>query len=91
MKLFNHLEQFRTKHWVEINDQLHRTYNTYSQIKFKATMFKSSLCDCGDAYILVKKTISVIGQGTITAAVATDRNNKKVLFKNCAPFTDCIS
>ena len=32
MKLFNHLEQFRTKHWVEINDQLHRTYNTYSQI-----------------------------------------------------------
>ena len=54
-------------------------------------MFKSSLCDCGDAYILVKKTISVIGQGTITAAVATDRNNKQVLFKNCAPFTDCIS
>ena len=91
MKLFNHLEQFRTKHWVETNDQLHRTYNTYSQIKFKTTMFKSSLCDCSDVYIPVKKTISVIGQGTITAAVVTDRNNKQVLFKNCAPFTDCIS
>ena len=31
----------------------HRTYNTISQIKFKAETLKSSLCDYIDAYILV--------------------------------------
>ena len=34
-------------------------YNVNSQIKFKITMLKSSLCDYSDLYILVKGTISV--------------------------------
>ena len=39
-------------------------------------------------YILVKGNISVNN----TAAAAADPNrNKKVIFKNCAPFTNCIS
>ena len=48
-------------------------------------MLRSSLCDCSDAYILVKGNISV----NITAAADADANNvnKKVIFKNCAPFT----
>ena len=52
-------------------------------------MLKSSLCDYCDAYILVKVTITVNN----TAAVDSDANNtnKKVIFKNCPPFTDCIS
>ena len=52
-------------------------------------MLKSSLCDYSDAYILVKGTISV----NTTAAAGADANNtgKKVIFKNCAPFTNCIS
>ena len=52
-------------------------------------MLKSSLCDYSDAYILVKGTIAVNN----TAAADADENNtnKKVLFKNCAPFTNCIS
>ena len=33
----NHLNKFRTKNWVEINDDLHGTYNTNSQIKFKTS------------------------------------------------------
>ena len=37
--------KFRTKNWVDINDESRRTYNVNSQIKFKATMLKSSLCD----------------------------------------------
>ena len=80
---------FRTKNWVEINDESKATYNVNSQIKFKTTMLKSSLCDYSDAYILVKGTISVNN----TAAVDADVNNtgKKVIFKNCAPFTNCIS
>ena len=52
-------------------------------------MLKSSLCDYSDAYILVKGTISV----TNTAAQGANANNtnKKVIFKNCAPFTNYIS
>ena len=37
--------KFWAKYWVEINDDTHRTYNTNSQIKFKTSVLKSSLCD----------------------------------------------
>ena len=52
-------------------------------------MSKSSLCDYSDAYILVKGTISV--NNTAAAGAAVNNINKKVIFKNCAPFTNCIS
>ena len=45
-------------------------------------MFKSSLCDYSDAYILDK--------GMRNTAVANNEN-KEVTLKNCAPFIDCIS
>ena len=41
--------KFRTKNWVETNDVVRRMYNTNSQIKFKISMLKSSLCDYSDA------------------------------------------
>ena len=84
----NEPSKFRTKNWVEINES-RRTYSTNSQIKFKTTMLKSSLCDYSDAYIFVKGTITVNN----TAAADPDANNanKKVIFKNCFPFTNCIS
>ena len=52
-------------------------------------MLRSSVCEYSDKYILVKGSISVNN----TAAVDADANNtnQKVIFKNCAPFTDCIS
>ena len=74
---------------VEINDESRGAYNVNSQIKFKTTMLKSILCDYSDAYILVKGTISV--NNTVAAGVAVNNTNKKVIFKNCAPFTNCIS
>ena len=52
-------------------------------------MLKSSLCDYSDAYILVKGTISV--NNTAADGAAANNTNKKVIFKNCAPFTNCIS
>ena len=81
--------KFRTKNWVEINDESRGIYNVNSQIKFKTIMLKSSLCDYSDAYILIKGTITVNN----TAAADTDANdiNKIVIFKNCASFTNCIS
>ena len=39
-------------------------------------------------YILVKGTITVPNRGI---AAASNNRNKNVIFKNCAPFTDCIS
>ena len=63
-------------------------YNIGSQNKFKISMLRSILCDYSDTYILVKGTITVANTGTV--AVPNNRN-EKVIFKNCAPFTDCIS
>ena len=85
----NKPSKFRTKNWVEINDESRGTYNVNSQIKFKTTMLKSSLCDYSDAYILVKGTVSV--NNTVAAAADPDNTAKKVTFKSCAPFTNCIS
>ena len=54
-------------------------------------MLRSSLCDYSDAYILVSGTIRIIGEGNDDVARRLDERNKGVTFKNCAPFTDCIS
>ena len=85
----NQLYKFRTRNWVEINDDARDTYSPNKQIKFKTPMLRSSLCNYSDAYILVKGNITVNN----TAAADADANstNKKVIFKNCAPFTRCIS
>ena len=87
----NQPSKFRTKNWVEINDESRGTYNVDSQIKFKTTMLKSSLCDYSDAYILVKGTITITGAGDDAAVRQADEKDKGVVFKNCAPFTNCIS
>ena len=87
----NQPTKFRTKNLVKINDVSRRKYNTNSQIKFKTSMFRSSLCDYSDAYILVSGTITITGAGADDAAKRLDERNKGVIFKNCAPFTDCIS
>ena len=49
----NQPTKFRTKNWVDINDNARETYNTNSQIRFKTSMLKLILCDCSDAYIFV--------------------------------------
>ena len=81
----NQPTKFRTKKWIEIDDDSGGTYNTNSQIKFKTSMLNSSLCD---AYILVKGTITM---ALVSPPAANPNNNdKEVVFKNSAPFTDCI-
>ena len=44
----NRLSNFKTKDWVEINDEARGRYNTNSQIKFKPSMLKSNLYDYRD-------------------------------------------
>ena len=67
----NQPSKSKTKNWVEINGESKGTYNVNSQIKFKTTMLKSSLCDYSYAYILVKGTITVNN----TAAADPDARN----------------
>ena len=85
----NQPSKFRTRNWIEINDESRGAYNVNSQIKFKTTMLKSSLCDYSDAYIPVKGTISV--NNTAAQSAVANNTNKRVIFKTCAPFTNCIS
>ena len=55
----NQPSKFRTKNWVQLNDESRGTYKKNSQRKFKTKRLKSSLCDYSDAYILVKGRITV--------------------------------
>ena len=77
----NQPTKFKTKIWVEINDDARGTHITTSQFKFETSMLKLGLCDSSDAYILVS--------GTITAtelAASRGNNNIQVVFQNCVPF-----
>ena len=78
--------KFRRKNWVEVNDDVRCVYSPNKQIRFKTSMLRSSLCDYSDAYILVKGNISV--NNNAGAGVAANNTNKKVIFKNCAQFTN---
>ena len=83
----NQLSKFKTKDWLEINDDASGMYNTNSQIKFNISTLKSILCDYSDMYILVSGGITVPNTGT---AAAPD-NRKSIIVKNCALFTGWIS
>ena len=76
-------KSYQTRKWIEINYDAQGNYSVNSQIKFKTKMTMSDLCDYVEAYVLVKGTISVAGAGAARAVAVT--------FKNCAPFTICIS
>ena len=68
----NQPSKFKTKNWEEINDESRGTYNANSEIKFRTTMLKSSLCDYSDAYILVKGKITITGAGYDAGARQAD-------------------
>ena len=52
-------------------------------------MIRSSLCDYSDPYILLKEIQQLKTQLPQVQTLIIEA--KKVVFKNCAPFTDCIS
>ena len=84
----NQPSTFKTRNWIKINDESKGRCNN-SNIRFKTSMIRSNLCYYSDANILVKKTITV--PNTAAAGAEVNNTNKKVVFKNCAPFTDCIT
>ena len=79
--------KFITKKWIEVHDQSGSAENRYKpskQIKFKTPMLQSDLWDYSDSYIVVKRTITVAGGNN-------DEYDKKLAFKNNAPFISRIS
>ena len=86
----NQPSKFRTRNWVEINDESRGTY-TGNSIKFKTTMLRSNLCDYADAYILVNGRITITGAGNDAAARRADERDNGVTFRNCAPVIKCIN
>ena len=86
----NQPSKFKTKNWVEINDDIRGAYSPNKKIRFKTAMLRSSLCDYSDAIrmYLLKENITV--NNTAGAGAAENNVNKKVIFKNSAPFTSCI-
>ena len=74
----NQRSNFKTKNLVEINDDARGTWNKDSQIKFKTSMLKSGLCDYSDAYILVKRSLTIT---SVPPPEANPNNNdKEVMF-----------
>ena len=53
-------------------------------------MLNASLCDYSDAHIVVAERITVVRQGADAAEIIADRNNKEIVFKNCAPIIKYI-
>ena len=82
--------KFRTRNWVEINDDSRGTY-TNPDIKFKSTMLKSNLCDYANAYMFVTGTVTITGHGDDEVAKQLEERNKGGILKNCATFSKCIS
>ena len=77
--------EFARRKWYVINDQNNTDYGEGNEdsttIKFETKIIKSNLCDYSDTYILVTGDIRAIGGNA----------NTKVAFKNCAPFTKCVT
>ena len=69
----NQPSKFRTRNWVEINDESRETY-TKNDIKFETTMLRSNLCGYADAYIRVKGRITITGAGNEDATKRADES-----------------
>ena len=95
----DNLSKFKARNWIQINDESRGNYAN-GDIKFETAMLRSNLCDYADSYILVKGTLTITGsagppagrtEAQLLAARQADERNKEGTFKNCAPFTKCVS
>ena len=87
----NEPSKFRTKNWVEISYESRGRYKASNQIKSKTSMIRLNWYDYSNAYILVRKTITIKGEWENDAVKRENERNKVVIFKNFALFNECIS
>ena len=72
----NEPSKFKTKNFVNINDESSGTYNKDDHIKFKTSTLRTYLCNYSNAYILVKGAIAAIN--TLAQDQANNGAYKKV-------------
>ena len=72
--------KFLTRKWNIVNDLSNANYDVGNEIIYYTEVLKYTLCDYNDAYILVRGNITIAGHQVT-----------QVAFKNCAPFTKCIT
>ena len=77
----NESSKFAARKWYVINDQNNTDYGEGNEDSTTIKYIKSNLCDYSNAYILVTGNITATGGDA----------NTRVAFKNCAPFTKCIT
>ena len=77
--------KFATRKWYVINDQNNTNYGKGNEndttVKFETHVIKSNLCDYSDKYNVLTGDITATGGDA----------NTRAAFKNCAPFTKCIT
>ena len=69
-----------TRKWNIVNDNSKVKYDAGNEINYDTEVLKSNLCDYNDTYILVRGDITIAGHPVT-----------QVAFKNCVPFTKCIT
>ena len=101
------LTKFVTKKWIEVYDQSQGNYDVNKEIRIKKSkMLRSDLCDFSDAYIIVKRSVTVTSitaddfeapNNTVANVNTTNTANdnefgeKKLFFKNNAQSINCVS
>ena len=86
----HNVPRFITKIWIEVHDHSDNVKDRYKptkQIIFKTSMITSDICDCSDAYIVVKGDITITKPGNENFIYV---RNKFLALRNNAPFTACI-
>ena len=86
-KIATDSKHFATKKWYIINDENNTNYGVNKDndadnpntIKYDTRVLKPNLCDYGEAYILIDRTIRAAAANAIT----------RLALKNYAPFTKC--
>ena len=81
----NEYSKLPTRKWYVINNQNNTDYGEGNEdsttVKFESKVIKSNLFDYSEAHILVRGNMTATG-GDV---------NTRVAFKNCAPFTKCVT
>ena len=72
-------QNLQQKKWYVLDSESKVNYSDENEIKFLTSSLESNLCDYSDAYVLVTGNITATGVDA----------NRKVAFKNYAPFREC--
>ena len=68
------LPKFVTKKWIEVYDQSQGNYDVNKEIRTKTSMLRSDLCDFSDAYVVVKRNITVTKRTFTTGGFEAPNN-----------------